>query len=88
MNGPQFLDPISLIGDDSEALPRAPAPMAGPPRAPLAWCCCTRASGGTVGELAFFVSSRVQVALAAGKRAVRESMCVAMSYVRRTMKLG
>jgi hypothetical protein len=24
MAGPQFLDPISLIGDDSEALPRAP----------------------------------------------------------------
>jgi hypothetical protein len=88
MNGPQFLDPISLIGDDSEALPRAPAPMAGPPRAPVAWCCCTRASDGTVGELAFFASSRVQVALAVGKRAVRESMCVAMSYVRRTMKLG
>ncbi len=30
MNGPQFLDPISLIGDDSEALPRAPLALRWP----------------------------------------------------------
>ena len=29
-NGPQFLDPISLIGDDSEALPRAPLALRWP----------------------------------------------------------
>ena len=30
MAGPQFLDPISLIGDDSEALPRAPLALRWP----------------------------------------------------------
>eukprot|EP01046_Picozoa_sp_COSAG06_P019006 COSAG06_NODE_1340_length_9800_cov_40.231158_3_plen_274_part_00 len=41
----------------------------------LARCCCTRASADTIGTLVFFVSYNVRVALAAGKRAMRESMC-------------
>ena len=69
--GTQFLDPISLNGDDSERLkvPRGrrwrsdgrPTPR------PLARCCCTRASADTVGELAFFLlEKRNLIVLAVG----------------------
>jgi hypothetical protein len=64
-----FLDPISLIGDDRWRSDGRPTPR------PLARCCCTGAPADTVGGLACFVSSRAQVALAPGKRAVGESMC-------------